>query len=114
MQAGISADRRLLLASGRQSVPLMALTHALIVLTNGLAVGLLAITTAATTCLPFAYLWERGGKTVWAPALLDGLIGSWQLFERSYPDRFSVVIPTSSIVIPMAVFLFRDAFSRHA
>ena len=37
---------------------------------------------------------------------------SWQLFERPYPDRFSVVILTASIVVPMSVFLFRDRFFR--
>lgn len=93
-----------------KSVPLIALTHVPIVFTNGLAVGLLATTTAATTCLPFAYLWERGGRTVWAPAVLHGLIGSWQLFERTYPDRYTLVVLMSTIVIPMAVFLFRDRF----
>lgn len=62
------------------------------------------------TWLPLAYLWERGGGTIWAPALLHGLIGSWQLFERTYPDRFTVVVLTSTIVIPMAVFLFHDRF----
>jgi membrane protease YdiL (CAAX protease family) len=97
-----------------KSVPLIALTHVPIVVSNGLAVGLLATFTAAVTCLPFAYLWERGGGTVWAPALLHGLIGTWQLFERTYPDSFSMVVLTASIVVPMAVFLFRDRFFRPA
>jgi membrane protease YdiL (CAAX protease family) len=39
-----------------------------------------------------------------------GLIDSWQLLERPYPDRFSVVILTASIVVPMSVFLFGDRF----
>jgi membrane protease YdiL (CAAX protease family) len=95
-----------------KSVPLIALTHVPIVFTDGLAIGLLATLTAAVTCMPFAYLWERGGGTIWAPALLHGLIDSWQLFERPYPDRFSVVILTASIVVPMSVFLFRDRFFR--
>jgi membrane protease YdiL (CAAX protease family) len=92
------------------SVPLIALTHVSIVLTSGLGVGLLATISAAVTCLPFAYLWERGGGTIWAPALLHGLIGSWQLFERTYPDSFTVVVLTASILVPLSVFLFRDRF----
>jgi hypothetical protein len=91
-------------------VPLIALTHVPIVVSNGLAVGALATLTAAATCLPFAYLWERGGGTIWAPALLHGLIGSWQLFERTDSDRYSMVVMTASILVPMAVFLFRDRF----
>jgi membrane protease YdiL (CAAX protease family) len=96
------------------SVPLIALTHVPIVVSNGLAVGLLATLTAAVTCLPFAYLWERGGGTIWAPALLHGLIGSWQVFERTDSDRYSMVVMTASIIVPMAVFLFRDRFFRAA
>ena len=96
------------------SVPLIALTHVPIVVSNGLAVGLLATFTAAVTCLPFAYLWERGGGTIWAPALLHGLIGSWQLFERPLPDRYSIVVMAATIVVPMAVFLFRDRFFHGA
>jgi membrane protease YdiL (CAAX protease family) len=95
-----------------KSVPLIALTHVPIVFTNGLGIGLLATLTAAVTCLPFAYLWERGGGTIWAPALLHGLIDSWQLFERTYPDRYSAVILTVVIVVPMSVFLFRDGFFK--
>lgn len=94
------------------SVPLIALTHVPIVLTNGLGVGLLATLTAAVTCLPFAYLWERGGGTIWAPALLHGLVDSWQLFERTYPDRFTVVVLAAVILVPLSVFLFRDRFFR--
>jgi membrane protease YdiL (CAAX protease family) len=94
------------------SIPLIALTHVPIALTNGLGVGLVATLSAAVTCLPFAYLYERGGGTIWAPALLHGLIGTWQLFERTYPDRFTVVVLAASIVVPLAVFFFRDGFFR--
>jgi membrane protease YdiL (CAAX protease family) len=95
-----------------KSVPLITLTHVPILFMSGVAIGVVAILTASLTCLPFAYLWERGGGTVWAPALLHGLIDSWQLFERTYPDRFSVVILTAVIVVPMSVFLFRDPFFK--
>ena len=70
--------------------------------------------TAATTCLPLAYLWERGGRTVWAPALLHGLIGSWQLFERTYPLRFSLVMLVASIVVPLLALLAGDRFFARA
>ena len=93
-----------------RSMPLIVLTHVPIVVTNGPVVGLLALVTAATTCLPLAYLWERGGMTVWAPALLHGLVGTWQLFERSYPVRFSVVMLLASIAVPMLAFVAGDRF----
>ncbi len=86
------------------SVPLIALTHTPMVVTDGWLVGALATLTAAITCWPLAYLWERGGLTVWAPALLHALIGTWQLFERTYPLTFSVLVLVSSITVPLLVF----------
>jgi membrane protease YdiL (CAAX protease family) len=83
------------------SVPLIAVTHAPIALTDGWLVGGLATLTAAVTCWPFAALWERGGRTVWAPALLHALIGCWQLFERTYPPTFSILVLVASVGVPL-------------
>jgi len=92
------------------SMPLIALTHVPIILSNGALVGGLALLTAAVTCLPLAYLWERGGRTVWAPALVHGLVGSWQLFERTYPVSFSIVVMVVTLVVPLLALAFRDRF----
>jgi hypothetical protein len=92
------------------SVPLIASTHVPILLTEGPLVGLLAVGSAAVTCVPLAYLWEIGGRTVWAPALLHGAIGGWQVFERSYPPTFSVVVLVASIGVPLVVLAFGDRF----
>ena len=96
------------------SVPLIALTHIPILIGNDWVVALLAVVSAAVTCLPLAYLWERGGHTMWAPAILHGLIGTWQLWERTYPAEFSIVVVAVSILVPLSVFLFRGrpALSR--
>jgi hypothetical protein len=32
-----------------------------------------------------SYLYERGSGTIWAPAIVHGLIGTWQVVERTYP-----------------------------
>jgi membrane protease YdiL (CAAX protease family) len=92
------------------SVPLIALTHVPIIAGNGVAIGTLAVLTAAVTCLPFAYLWEQSGRTVWAPAIVHGLQGTWQLFERTYGDGFSVLILVTSLTVPLTAFLFRRSF----
>jgi len=92
------------------SVPLIALTHVSIIASNGIAVGALAVLTAAVTCLPFAYLWEQAGRSVWAPAILHGLQGTWQLFERNYGDGFKFLILGASLVVPLTAFLFRRSF----
>jgi hypothetical protein len=94
------------------SVPLIALTHMPIALTDGWLVGGLATLTAAITCWPFATLWERGGRTVWAPALLHALIGCWQLFERSYPIAFSVIVLVASISVPLLAVVPWERVSR--
>ncbi len=96
------------------SIPLIALTHVAIIVTNGPFVGGLAVASAAITCLPFSYLWQRGGGTIWAPAITHGLVGTWQLFERTYPDRYSAVVVSVSILIPLVVFAFGDRFFRPA
>jgi membrane protease YdiL (CAAX protease family) len=90
------------------SVPLIALTHVPIIAGNGIGIGGLAVLTAAATSVPFAALWERSGGTVWAAAILHGLIGTWQLFEHTYSDTFSVVVIIASIFVPFTIFLFRD------
>jgi hypothetical protein len=92
------------------TIPLIALTHVPIILSNGAAIGGLAVTSAAVTCIPFAYLWERGGRAIWAPAVLHGMVDTWQLFERGYPDSFTAVVVLASIVVPLAVLLFGDRF----
>lgn len=92
------------------SVPLIAVTHVPIIAGNGIAIGAVAVLTAAVTCLPFAYLWERSGRTVWAPAIVHGMQGSWQLFERTYADEFSLLVMGTSIVVPLSAFLFRRRF----
>jgi membrane protease YdiL (CAAX protease family) len=89
------------------SVPLIALTHVTIIVSNGPVIGGLAVVSAAVTCLPLAHLWERSGRTVWAPATLHGAIGTWQLFERTYPDSFSIVLVTGSILVPLLALLWR-------
>ena len=98
-------DNRSFAAAVWWSVPLIALTHAPIVVTDGWLVGALATLTAAITCWPMAYLWERGGHTMWAPVLLHGLIGTWQLFERSNTPAFPMLVMAASITVPLLVFL---------
>jgi hypothetical protein len=93
-------------------VPLLALTHVPIMVTAGVGVGALAVVSAAVTCVPLATLWERGGGTIWAPAMLHGLIGTWQLFERSYGAAFHLVILLTSIGVPLGACAFGDRWYR--
>ena len=74
-------------AAIRWTMPLLAVTHVPILMTRGPAVGSLAIVVAAVTCLPFAYLWERGGKTIWAAAMLHASIDAFKLVEVPTGDE---------------------------
>ena len=108
LRAGRTFRRAVLL-----SIPLIALTHAPIVATSGWLVGGLALLTAAVTCEPLAYLWDRGPGTVWAPAILHGMIGTWQLFERTYPVTFSMIVMVVTLTVPLLVFpIGRRLFAR--
>jgi membrane protease YdiL (CAAX protease family) len=107
LRAGTSFRRAV-----RRSMPLIALTHVPIIVGNGLGVGALAVLSAIVTCLPFAYLYDRGGRTIWAPAIVHGLVGTWQLFERTYPLQFSLFVIVGSIITPLAAFAFGDRFFR--
>lgn len=93
-----------------RTTPLIALTHVPILVSSGLTVGSLAVLTAAITCLPLAYLYDHGHRTVWPPAIVHGLIGTWQLFDRPFPAELSVVVMCSSILVPLTAFAFRPAF----
>jgi hypothetical protein len=92
------------------SMPLIAPTHVPIIVTNGPIVGGLALASAAVTCLPLAYLWERGDRTIWGPAMVHATIDLWQLLAPGFPMTFSVVILVVSIVVPLLAFAFRDRF----
>lgn len=97
-------------ASIARSIPLIAATHLPVLVTAGVGLGVLAVLSAAVTCLPLAYLWERGGRTIWGAAVVHGSVGTWQLFERGFPASFSVLILLSSIVVPLSAFCFGDRF----
>jgi hypothetical protein len=88
------------------TMPLLAATHVPVIADNGIAVGVGAIIVAAVTTLPFAYLYETSGHTVWAPALLHTAIDSFKLVE--IPDEattaFSMLLVIVSLGVPMLVF----------
>lgn len=93
--------------------PLIAVTHVAIVITHGPVVGGLAMVVAAVTCLPFGYLWERGGRTIWAAAMVHAAIDVFKLVEvPPGPDAvsFSIALSLVSLVVPLAAFAFGDRF----
>ncbi len=100
-------------AAIRRMVPLIAITHLPIVMTNGLTVGLFAIAVAAVTCIPFGYLWEQGGQTIWAAAMLHASIDAFKLFEIPGGEAgvvFSISLAIVSILLPLGVLIVGHRF----
>ncbi|MDD7939745.1 CPBP family intramembrane metalloprotease [Actinomycetospora lutea] len=85
------------------TMPLVAVTHVPILVTSGVAVGLGAMAVAATTSIPFAYVFETGRGTVWAPALLHTAIDAFKLVEipAAGVPAFSLLLVGVSILVPL-------------
>jgi hypothetical protein len=87
-------------------MPLLALTHVPIVLSSGLLVGIVAMIVAAVTTLPFAYLYELGGRTIWAPALVHAAIDVFRALTVDPADTvvFSLYVSAIALVVPLVAF----------
>ena len=85
------------------TMPLVAVTHVPILVTSGVAVGLGAMAVAATTSVPFAYLFETGRGTLWGPALLHTTIDAFKLVEIPVAavPAFSMLLVGVSILVPL-------------
>lgn len=85
------------------TMPLVAASHLYIVFTLGPAVGIGAMTVAMVTSIPFAYLYETGRGTIWAPALVHTAIDTFKLviIPTAALATFSVLIIAVSITVPL-------------
>jgi membrane protease YdiL (CAAX protease family) len=92
------------------SMPLIALTHLPVVVGSGVAVGAAAILVAAVTCLPLAHLWERGGRTLWAPALVHAAVDAFKLFEPTGEPAFTLALAAVGLLVPLLALAFGDRF----
>jgi membrane protease YdiL (CAAX protease family) len=88
------------------AMPLIAVTHLPIVVGMGAGIGVGAMLVAAVTTLAFSYLYETGGRTVWAPAILHTAIDSFKLFviPVTGATTISYLLIIASIGIPLLVF----------
>jgi len=85
------------------TMPLVAVAHLPILVSSGVAVGLAALAVAAVTAVPFAYLFETGRNTIWAPALVHTAIDSFKLVELAPATTvtFSLLLAAVSLVVPL-------------
>lgn len=89
------------------AVPFVAV-HLLLFLTLPWAVALAAVLLATLLSFPLAYLFELGGDTIWAPALVHFVIqGAIKVIVVGGPgaDLFPFVWMAASALLPFLVFL---------
>jgi membrane protease YdiL (CAAX protease family) len=101
LRRGRSFRRAVLLAT-----PFLALTHVPIALTSGWVVGLAAMVVAAVTTLPLAYLYELGGRTIWAPAIVHAAIDAFRALavDPTATMAYSLYVSALALVVPLLVF----------
>ena len=97
------------------TTPLIAATHVPVMLESGVAVGVVAIVIAAVTCLPLGYLYELGGRTIWAAAIVHAAIDAFKLLDdpASAPG-LTAVVALAGLVCPFAIFAWRLPADRSA
>ena len=85
------------------TMPLIAASHLPIVFSLGPAVGIGAMAVSMVTSIPFAYLYETGRNTIWAPAVVHTAIDTFKLviIPTAALATFSVLIIAVSLTIPL-------------
>ena len=82
------------------------LVHLLLFATLPWMIALASVVLAAVISVPLAYLFERSGNTIWAPALVHWTVQSIpKVIFIDDAGGFAVVWMTASAVIPFAAFV---------
>ena len=90
------------------TTPLIAATHVPIMLETGFAVGAVAMVIAAVTCLPLAYLYELGGRTIWPAAVVHAAIDAFTLLEDpAASPALTAVVAVAGLLCSFAAFAWR-------
>ncbi len=94
------------------TMPLLAAAHVPILITSGPIVGTAALTVAAVTSIPLAYLFDTGRSTIWAPAVVHTAIDSFKLVvvPAAAVTTFSLTLSAFSILVPLLVLLVPRRF----
>lgn len=89
------------------TMPLVVAAHVPILVTSGPAVGLGAMAVAAVTTVSLSRLYEEGGGTLWAPALVHAAIDSFKVVEipAGATTTFSLLLVAVSTAVPLLVLL---------
>lgn len=92
------------------SMPAFVAAHLILFFTMPFAVALAAVLLAAIVSFPLARLYELGGRTIWAPALVHAVVqGTVKVveFPAAAPTTFPIVWMAAAAVLPWLVFIVR-------
>ena len=96
-------------AAALAAVPFV-LVHLILFATMPWQVALAAVLLSVILSFPLAYLFELGGNTIWAPALLHFTVqGAIKVLELPGDTALPLVWMAASAALPYLVFLFRPA-----
>lgn len=96
-------------AAALAAVPFV-LVHLILFATMPWQIALAAVLLSVILSFPLAYLFELGGYTIWAPALLHFTVqGTIKVLELPGDTTLPLVWMAASAVLPYLVFLLRPA-----
>lgn len=100
-------------AAGISMLPFVAV-HLILFASMPWPVALAAVLLSVILSFPLAYLFELGGDTVWAPALLHFVIQAVPKVLQAEPDAasFALVWMVASAIVPFVVFAQRRVEQR--
>jgi membrane protease YdiL (CAAX protease family) len=100
--------------AGFVSLVVFVLVHLLLFAQNAFVIALLATMVAVTSAFPLAYLFEHGGNTIWAPAMLHVGTHAIRLVDVSDAHAQTALIAWIALQVgmPCLVFAFRGTL-RH-
>ena len=92
------------------AVILFSVAHIPIIINQGLLVGGMAVLLAVVSSFPFSYLYEKGGNTIWAPAIVHAAIDTIIPVLAAGPmdERATLAVTlwmAASMIIPYISFL---------
>ncbi|HET9371022.1 MAG TPA: type II CAAX endopeptidase family protein [Vicinamibacterales bacterium] len=90
------------------SMPPFVAVHLLMFVSTPSPIALASVLLATVTSFPLAWLFEIGGRTIWAPALVHAVIqGTIKVLVLPAADsvRFSLLWMVASALVPLVVFL---------
>ena len=102
-------------AAGLSMIP-FALVHLYLFATLPGPIAVASLTLAVVISFPLAWLFDLGGRTIWAAALLHGVIqGAVKLAVSTNPSStFPLLWLAASMTVPLVVFVVRPRSVRRA